>query len=101
MVNDCKYKNILRQLLHCKKHNFYVVYDIEEAMEFAFEEWEDVWEGRKSDLSEIMTKVYSKGVEAIVDMPHSHFFDHFLEEWPKAKVRNFNHNFTQFQDYYH
>ncbi|XP_076811982.1 uncharacterized protein LOC143458956 [Clavelina lepadiformis] len=62
------------------------VYDIEEAMEFAFEEWEDVWEGRKSDLSEIMTKVYSKGVEAIVDMPHSHFFDHFLEEWPKAKV---------------
>ena len=62
------------------------VYDIEEAMEFAFEPWMNLYEGRTKDLKELIRTVYSKGVEAVVDMPHSVFFDLFLEEWPHAKV---------------
>uniref|UniRef100_H2ZK49 Sulfotransferase n=1 Tax=Ciona savignyi TaxID=51511 RepID=H2ZK49_CIOSA len=61
------------------------VYDIEEAIEYAFKEWEDVWEGRSKDLSKMMDSVYAD-VDAVVDMPHSYFFDQFLDRWPESKV---------------
>ena len=55
-------------------------------MEFAFDQWMNVYDGRTKDLKELINTVYSNGVEAVVDMPHSNFFDQFLEEWPNAKV---------------
>jgi len=55
-------------------------------MEFAFEPWMNLYSGRTKDLKELIRTVYSNGVEAVVDMPHSNFFDLFLEEWPHAKV---------------
>jgi len=67
----------------------FAVYDIEEAIEFAFADWEDIFEGRSTDLTNVIRNVYSNGVEAVVDFPHSYFFDQFLEKWPKAKVKHF------------
>ena len=61
------------------------VFDIEEAIEYAFDKWSDVFSNRVTDLSDVIESVYSN-VDAVVDMPHSYFFDHFLEKWPKAKV---------------
>ncbi|CAK8689430.1 unnamed protein product [Clavelina lepadiformis] len=62
------------------------VYDAEEAAEFAFKEWEDIWLGKQTSLDVILDSVYSKNVEAVVDIPHSAFFEQFLERWPEAKV---------------
>ena len=64
------------------------VYDIEEAIEFAFQEWEDLYNGRVTDLTKVIQNVYSNGVDAVVDFPHSYFFDQFLEKWPNAKVNH-------------
>nr|XP_026690220.1 uncharacterized protein LOC100186200 [Ciona intestinalis] len=61
------------------------VFDIEEAIEFAFKEWEDIWEGRTPDMGPMLDSVYAD-VDAVVDLPHSYFFDKFLERWPKSKV---------------
>ena len=62
------------------------MYDAEEAVEFAFNEWEDVWKGKEPNLKKLLETVYSNNVEAVVDVPHSCFFDEFLEHWPDAKV---------------
>ncbi|XP_076811979.1 uncharacterized protein LOC143458952 [Clavelina lepadiformis] len=62
------------------------VYDVEEAAEFGFEEWEDLMKNRQPDMRVLLDTVYSNNVEAVVDMPHSYFFDRFLERWPDAKV---------------
>ncbi|CAK8689431.1 unnamed protein product [Clavelina lepadiformis] len=62
------------------------VYDVEEAIEFGFEEWEDLMKNRQPDMKVLLDTVYSNNVEAVVDMPHSYFFDKFLERWPDAKV---------------
>ncbi|XP_076811980.1 uncharacterized protein LOC143458954 [Clavelina lepadiformis] len=62
------------------------VYDAEEAAEFAFKEWEEIWLGKQTSLDVILDSVYSKNVEAVVDIPHSAFFEQFLERWPEAKV---------------
>ena len=61
------------------------VYDIPEAVEFAFKEWEDVLERRQTDLNVLFDSVYAD-VDAVVDLPHSYFFDAFLQRWPQAKV---------------
>ena len=57
-------------------------------MEYAFDQWMNLYKGQTKDLKELIKTVYSNGVEAVVDMPHSNFFDLFLEEWPNAKVRS-------------
>ena len=63
----------------------FLVYDIPEAVEFGFEQWEDIWERRQSDFNVLFDTVYLK-VDAVVDMPHCYFFDAFLKRWPDAKV---------------
>lgn len=63
------------------------VYDYEEALEYAFCEWYDVWKDKNVKVTDIIEKVYGNNVEAVVDFPHSHFFNEFLQRWPKAKVR--------------
>ena len=62
------------------------VYDIEEAIEFAFSEWEDIFEGRVTNFTNVIQNVYANEIDAVVDFPHSCFFDQYLEKWPKAKV---------------
>ena len=62
-----------------------LVYDSPEAVEFGFKEWEDVFAKRVTDLNVLFDTVYSE-VDAVVDLPHSYFFDTFLERWPDAKV---------------
>lgn len=64
----------------------FVVYDFEEAVEFGFDEWEKVLNGTSTDIDEVLDNVYSKDVEAVVDFPHSYFFDEFFRKWPNAKV---------------
>jgi len=63
----------------------FLVYDSPEAVEFGFKEWEDVFEKREANLNVLFDTVYSK-VDAVVDLPHSYFFDAFFERWPNAKV---------------
>nr|XP_026690221.1 uncharacterized protein LOC113474223 [Ciona intestinalis] len=60
------------------------VYDVEEATEFAFEEWENIFFKKVQTFNDVM-KTYCK-VDAVVDVPHSLFFDEFLKKWPDAKV---------------
>ena len=65
--------------------SLFLVYDAPEVVEFGFKAWEDVFEMRVTDLNVLFDTVYSK-VDAVVDLPHSYFFDAFLERWPDAKV---------------
>ena len=69
---------------HCR----FAVYDYEESLEFGYEEWEKVFGDQSMTIDEVITKVYSDGVEAVVDLPHSFFFEQFFRRWPDAKVRN-------------
>nr|CAB3262996.1 uncharacterized protein LOC100186284 [Phallusia mammillata] len=78
------------------------VYDYEEGLEFAFDEWEEILHNRSTDVNAVLEKVYSKDCEAVVDLPHSHFFEFFLKRWPDAKVilmtRDETSWFTSFAD---
>ncbi|CAK8675974.1 unnamed protein product [Clavelina lepadiformis] len=62
------------------------VWDYEEALEFGFNEWWDVFKNRNVKVQDVIEKLYTKNVEAVVDMPHSHYFEFFLERWPDAKI---------------
>ena len=62
-----------------------VVYDFEESIEFAFEEWEEIWLNKTESYDKIMNETY-KNVDAVVDFPHSFFFEEFLTYYPDAKV---------------
>ncbi|XP_002124445.2 uncharacterized protein LOC100186284 [Ciona intestinalis] len=66
--------------------DYNAVYDYEEAIEFAFDDWEKIWNNQSTDVDSILEKIYSKNVEAVVDMPHSYHFEEFLKRWPSAKV---------------
>lgn len=61
------------------------VYDFEEAIEFAFDEWCELLHDKRQDFDKLMRKTYGD-VEAVVDLPHSYFFDEFLKYSPDAKV---------------
>ena len=64
---------------------FIAVYDFEESIEFAFEEWEEIWLNKTESYDKIMNETY-KNVDAVVDFPHSFFFEEFLKYYPDAKV---------------
>ena len=64
------------------------VYDFEESVEFAFEEWNAELNKDSTDLDHLMLTTY-KDVDAVVDVPHSYFFDDFHKFYPDAKVRKF------------
>ena len=61
------------------------MYDTPEAIEFGLNEWEKILVHGESDLKKVFENVYSK-VDAVVDFPHSYFFDEFFERWPNSKV---------------
>ena len=37
-------------------------------------------------MNKVLDQIYSDDVEAVVDFPHSFFFEHFYRKWPNAKV---------------
>ena len=63
------------------------MYDFEESIEFAFEEWEEIFLNKTEKYDKIIEKY--RNVDAVVDFPHAYFFDEFLKQWPDAKVFDF------------
>ncbi|XP_039252920.2 uncharacterized protein LOC120330140 isoform X1 [Styela clava] len=62
------------------------VYDFEEAIEYGLEEWGEILLNKSTDMNKVLDQIYSDDVEAVVDFPHSFFFEHFYRKWPNAKV---------------
>jgi len=61
------------------------VYDAEEAIEFALDDWTETLSGKRDSFDQLMLETY-KDVDAVVDLPHSYFFDEFHKYYPDAKV---------------
>ncbi|XP_077974524.1 uncharacterized protein LOC120330376 [Styela clava] len=41
---------------------------------------------QSTDINRVLDEIYAEDVKAVVDFPHSFFFEYFYRKWPNAKV---------------